>query len=77
MQKKNVCQNNDEDMPLRGEEQIADDAYETVGEPECGVGESIGGSVPPVEGMSANEDFRSWPADLMSFGVKIVCRSEE
>ena len=41
MQCKNVCQNNDEDIPVtRSEEQIADDAFETVGEPECVVGDS-------------------------------------
>ena len=41
MQSKSVCQNNDEDIPVtRGEEQIADDAYETVVEPECVVGDS-------------------------------------
>ena len=41
MQSKIVCQNNDEDIPAtRSEEQIADDAFEAVGEPECVVGDS-------------------------------------
>ncbi|GFS15844.1 vertnin [Elysia marginata] len=41
MQSKNVCQNNDEDIPVtRSEGQIADDAFETVSEPECVVGDS-------------------------------------